>query len=284
MVAFPGIVANSCSPGSSVATTADRRLPVRPLLLGALGVSAVAFVVAPGTLVHKLHALAAGVCAQRPDHSYFLGGEALPLEARMGGIFAGFLVGVLYLFWAGRDRAGLLPPPAVQGLLLGLVALMGLDGLNALAYDVGGPALYAPQNALRLATGLLCGLAVALLAVPVLAAALWRNWDVEPSLASPAELAGPFCLLALIQVATMSGLAILLVPVALVDVFGLIACFAVGNSYALLLLTRQEGRATGWREASAPLVGGVLVAVVELVALAAFRGWAETTLGARWPI
>ena len=60
--------------------------------------------------------------------------------------------------------------------------------------------------------------------------------------------------------------------------------FAVGNSYALVLLTRQEGRATRWREAFTPLLAGVLVAVGELVALAAFRGWAETTLGARWPI
>jgi uncharacterized membrane protein len=267
-----------------VAATAKRRLPVRSLLLGALGVAVLAFALAPGSLVHKLHPLLAGVCAQRPDHSYFLGGEALPLEARMGGIFAGFLVGLLYLFWAGRDRAGLLPRPAVQGLLLGFVALMGLDGLNAFLYDVGGPALYAPQNALRLATGLLCGLAVALLAVPVLAAALWRDWDVEPSLASAAELAGPFCLLALVQVATMSSLGVLLVPVGLVFVLGVIAAFAVGNSYALILLTRQEGRATCWGEALTPLLAGVLVAVGELVALAAFRGWAETTLGARWPI
>ena len=82
----------------------------------------------------------------------------------------------------------------------------------------------------------------------------------------------------------MSGLGVLLVPVGLVFALGVIAAFAVGNSYALILLTRQEGRATCWREALTPLLGGVLVAVGELVALAAFRVWAETTLGARWPI
>jgi uncharacterized membrane protein len=267
-----------------VATTSGPRLSGLMLLLGALGATLLAFLLAPLSLAEKLAALAAGVCAQRPDHSYFMGGVQLPLEARMGGIFAGFLVGVLFLFWAGREQAGLLPPPATQGLLLGFVALMGIDGLNALVYDLGGPALYRPQNALRLATGLLCGLAMALLAVPVLAAALWHDWDPEPSLASPVELAGPFCLLALVQVATMSGIPVLLFPVALLTLLGLLAAFAVGNSYAWVLLSRREGRASTWREALPPLLGGVLVAFYELLALGALRAWAEATLGVRWVV
>ena len=151
-----------------MAATVKPRLPVHPLLLGALVATLTAFLLAPVSPLDKLRVLAAGVCAQRPEHSYFLGGVQLPLEARMGGIFAGFLIGVLYLLWTGRERAGLLPPARLQALLLGLIGLMGLDGTNALLYDLGLPALYPPHNALRLATGLLCGLALALLAVPVL--------------------------------------------------------------------------------------------------------------------
>src|SRR5205823_4373449 len=139
-------------------------------------------------LADKLRTLAAGLCAQRPGHSYFLGDVQLPLEARMGGIFAGFLIGVLYLLWAGRARAALLPPPGVQALLLGLMGVMALDGTNALAYDLGLPSLYPPHNALRLATGLVCGLALSLLAVPVLAGALWQDWDADRSLESAGEL------------------------------------------------------------------------------------------------
>jgi len=267
-----------------LAATSRRRWPAHPLLVGALGATLLGFLVLPLPFLQKLQALAAGVCAQRPEHSYFMAGVQLPLEARMGGIFAGFLVGVLYLFWADRARAGLLPPPALQGLLLGFVVLLGLDGLNATLYDLGAPHLYAPQNALRLATGLLCGLAMALLAVPVLAAALWKDWDVEPSLARPGELLGPLCVLGMIQATTMAGVPLLLMPIALVIVAGLLGAFTVGNTYALVLLTRREGRATSWRDALNPLLGGLLVAFYELVALAALRAWAESALGARWPV
>src|SRR5581483_9007730 len=122
------------------------RTPVHPLLLGGLVLALVGFLLLPGSFASKLLTLVAGVCAQRPAHSYFMGG-------------------------------GLLPPPPLQALLLGFVALMAVDGTNALFYDTGWPSLYPPNNAVRLATGLLCGLALALLAVPVLSATLWRDWD-----------------------------------------------------------------------------------------------------------
>src|SRR5205823_3454626 len=258
---------SAAPPGNAVATAASRRLAVHPILLGASVVSVVVFLALPGSLLEKLQALAAGVCAQRPSHSYFFDSAQLPLEARMGGIFAGFLVGVLWLVWENRERAGLLPPAPLQGLLLGFIALMGVDGVNATLYDVGLPALYAPQNALRLATGLLCGLAVALLALPVLASALWRDWDAEPSLASIAELAGPVCLLGLVQVATMSGVPALLYPVAVVMILGLICCFGVGNVYAVTLVAGLERRAATWRDTLNPLVGGTLLTYYELMAL-----------------
>jgi uncharacterized membrane protein len=267
-----------------LATTTGRRLPVHPLLLGALGATLLGFLLAPLPFLEKLQALSAGVCAQRPDHSYFVAGAQLPLEARMGGIFAGFLVGVLYLLWAGRERAAFLPPPALQAGLLGLVGLMGADGLNALLFDLGLPALYTPQNAIRLATGLLCGLALALLAVPVLSGSLWREADPEPSLGSAAELAGPLCLLGLVQVATMSGVPALLYPVALLMMVGVIVAFGVGNTYAVVLLTRAERRARTWGDTFNPLLGGALISLYELLALAALRYWAETAVGATWPV
>jgi hypothetical protein len=211
-----------------------------------------------------------------------MGGVQLPLEARMGGIFAGFLVGVLYLVWANRERAGLLPPAPLQALLLGFIALMALDGTNALFYDTGWRSLYPPHNAVRLATGLLCGLALALLAVPVLSSALWRDWDFEPSVGSVIDVGWAVCLLALVQLVTMSGAAALLYPVGVLTIVGVVVAFAVGNSYAVVLITRRERQASTWGQAATPLLAGVLIAVVELVALSAFRYWAEAALGVRW--
>jgi uncharacterized membrane protein len=270
--------------GSMLTTGTGAPLLIRRLLLGAFVLTAAAFVAVPISFRDKLDLLAAGVCAQRPAHSYYLGEVQLPLEARMGGIFAGFLVAVVLVLALGRDRAGLLPPRPLQMLLFGLIGVMGLDGTNALLYDLGLTALYPPQNALRLVTGLLCGFALALLALPVLAATLWRDWDAGPSVASVPELLGGVGLLALVQLATMSGAAALFYPVALVMAGGLVASFAVGNGYALALLVPLARRATGWREASTPLLGGVLITFYELLALAAFRFWSESALGVRWPV
>jgi hypothetical protein len=161
---------------------------------------------------------------------------------------------------------------------------MALDGTNALFYDAGLPALYPPHNGLRLATGLLCGLALALLAVPVLNSVLWRDWDLDRSVEDVGELAIGLGLLALVQVATMSGVGALLYPVALLMIVGAVVAFAVGNTYAAVLIARAERHAGGWRDALNPLLAGVLISLVELAALSAFRYWAETALGVRWVV
>jgi uncharacterized membrane protein len=268
-----------------VASHAKAQQQVRRFVLGGLVLTLAGFLLVPAPFRLKLDFLAAGVCAQRPDHSYFLGGAQLPLEARMGGIFLGFLVGVLYLGAVSRERAGLLPPTAIQYALFGGIGLMALDGSNALLYDLGLPALYPPQNAGRLATGLLCGAAVACLAVPVLNTALWRDWDLEPSLGGGRDLAWLVAALVPVQAAVMSGAAALFYPVALLMAVGLVVAFTVGNAYALaLIVLPADARATSWREASIPLLGGTLLTIYELLALAALRVWSESTLGVRWPV
>ena len=124
------------------------------------GAGLAAFLLAPGLLPDKLMALAAGVCPQRAGHSYFLAGLQLPLEARMLGIFGGFLGTALYVWLGGLALQ--LPGRARFAVLMGLVALTVADGLNATAYDFALGALYRPDNAVRLATGLLAGVATAL--------------------------------------------------------------------------------------------------------------------------
>ena len=81
--------------------------------------------------METLRALLSGVSAQRPSHSVYLGGEQLPLEARMGGIFLGFLCAVALVVVLGRLRASQ-PPSGALGLACwALIVLTGLDGLNA---------------------------------------------------------------------------------------------------------------------------------------------------------
>ncbi|MGH2521593.1 MAG: DUF2085 domain-containing protein, partial [Anaerolineales bacterium] len=121
-----------------------------------------------------LWAIAFGICPQRPSHSLFFGGQPMPIEARMGGMFGGFLIGAAYFIAIGRGRAWRFPGRVVTTTLAGFIALMGVDGLNAFLFDLHLPHLYAPWLPLRLATGLLAGLAFAGFMVPAFNATVWH--------------------------------------------------------------------------------------------------------------
>ena len=109
----------------------ERPAYVVVLVLGLL------FLLAPWPFVTKVHAFLHGLCAQRLSHSYLLGGTALPFDARMTGIYGGFLVTFCYLLAMGRARAwGEFRRPVL--VLLGLfVVMMGIDGSNSTLRDFG---------------------------------------------------------------------------------------------------------------------------------------------------
>src|SRR5690242_8144755 len=82
------------APGVSL----DRNQGPLWLVLGTGFVLLMLAVFLPGSFLEKLAWLDSGVCPQRPAHSYFFDGQQMPLEARMVGIFAGFLLTFLGLW------------------------------------------------------------------------------------------------------------------------------------------------------------------------------------------
>ena len=223
-----------------------------------------------------------GVSAQRPSHSLFMGGQQLPLEARMGGIFLGFLCALLLLGLLGRFRAAH-PPGGWLGLACWtLIALTGLDGLNAFLFDGNLPHLYAPSTAARLLTGLGAGLGLGLLAVPVVAGVLWCRPADEASVEDPVELGAGLGAAALVGGLILAGAASLLWPVALAMLLAVLLAFGLANLYVLALLT-------GRRAQHASAVGGLLVsslglALVELAGLASLRAWLASSFGFTWGV
>jgi uncharacterized membrane protein len=133
-------------------------------------------------LLEALRWLDSGICAQLPTHTLRPGGVALPLCARNTGIYTGSALAFGIPRARGRQRAMLPPPPPLIALLVMLIAVMALDGLNSVAVDLALPHLYAPNNALRLATGLGAGIALALLLAPVIARARFGAADPRPPL------------------------------------------------------------------------------------------------------
>ncbi len=236
------------------------------LAVAALVALALAFLLAPWPLLVKLQALGFGLDPQRPAHSFFLGGVMMPVEARKVGIYAGFGLAAAWLVWRA-PRAVRLGPAGYPAALLG-IAVMGLDGTNALLYDLRAPHLYAPRLDLRLGTGLLCGLAMAALLVPVWAGTAWRAAnDVLP--------ARLFVVPALLSLGLFVGLvteqAWLLLPASLVASLGLVGVVGMLNAVVLLVVTRRDGRAAHAVELLPVVAVAAWLAVLELLFLAGLR-------------
>jgi uncharacterized membrane protein len=225
-----------------------------------------------------------GVSAQRPSHSVFIGGEQLPLEARMGGIFLGFLCAVALVLVFGRLRASQ-PPHGALGLACwALVALTGLDGLNAFLFDGNLPHLYTPNTALRLLTGLAAGLGVGLMAVPVVAGAVWAQPTDEASVEDPLELLGGLVLVGLVGALVLVGVGVLLWPIALAMLAGVIVAFGVANLYIIVLATGRAHQALSLADTRGGLISSFGLTLLELGALAALRSFLAATYGFSWGV
>jgi uncharacterized membrane protein len=243
----------------------------RWLCLGFLVLVLLAFALAPWPLMSKLRAVGFGICAQRPSHSYFLGAVQLPLEARMVGIFGGYLAVLVYLLALRRGRAFKFPPMPLLVLCVLFIAAMGFDGFNNLFHDVGLPYLYAPYNPVRLITGLLIGLTIATLLLPVFNFTVWAEGQARPVLGGWGELAGALAVEAAVFGAVVSGRGWLSYPVALWSMAGVVVLLTMLNVVIILIATRREG----WGRSLDDLLPWACVAlaltVVELSGLGLFR-------------
>jgi Predicted membrane protein (DUF2085) len=130
----------------------------------------------------------------------------------MLGIFAGFALTVAVTWLTGGSRRAELPRSLPAAAFAFMVISLGVDGFNALFFDAGMPHLYTPSNELRLATGLVCGLALAALIAPVVSWAFWRQREPAPLLASwgdAARIALVLCVFAIFVVTGVPGRAVL---------------------------------------------------------------------------
>lgn len=146
-----------------------------PLLPVVFGGMILLFLSAPWPLEQKAHWFLHGLCAQRPSHSFQFGNHVLPFDARMTGIYGGFLGAGMYLAVRHRWRAAALPAGPTLFVLAGFVGLMGLDGVNSLLVDMQAWHLYTPDNRLRLLTGLMTGIALATALAFLIGITLWRS-------------------------------------------------------------------------------------------------------------
>ena len=235
----------------------------------------------PGqTLLERLRWLDSGVCAHLPTHLLYAGTEALPLCARDTGIYLGLCVSLASLVLSGRGKAQRYPSRWLRLFLAGGVLALAIDGCNSLALDLHLPHLYTPNNLLRLGTGLLAGLAIAMFLLPTLNQMVWKYYHDSRSLASWRVLLGVFFPILLICFGSIA----LHIPlsgdvIAILSTLGLLLAVSSLNVMGILLARGRCETFTTYRQLL-PLLGPVLLlAVGELLLLAQAKLWLLQALG-----
>lgn len=254
-------------------------IQANPFYIVASGM-ALLFVLAPWPFALKVQAFLHGLCAQRFSHTFLLGGQALPFDARMTGIYGGFLLTFCYLMVMGRARAWRTPPPSVLALLAGFVLVLAIDGGNSTLRDFGLWYAYEPDNRLRLATGLLTGIALAALLCYLLATSLWRHgrWNTA-TITAPAEVVLLVALQVPFAIAVVSGFGILYGPISIVLVLSAIGVFVTMALSMLTLIRRRDQSYRSAAELQRPLAWALVAAVLVIGALAGGRYFLEWWIG-----
>ncbi len=228
---------------------AGRWLPpakTRPWL-AVMALLLISFVLAPWPLLDKLWAIGYGICPQRVSHSYFLAGRQLPVEAREGGMFAGYLLTALVFAGLRRFRARELPTWPLLVVLVLFAFSMAFDGVNNTLYDMGLFHLYAPYNPARLITGLLMGAAMAGLLWPIFNITVWRQAPALPALNRWWQLGIVLLVLGLFATVILVGVDWLLYPVSLLITAGQLAVLTtLGTVFAAVVLRRERQAASVW--------------------------------------
>ncbi len=248
-------------------------------------IMAALFLVAPGSFATKAHLALHGLCAQTPSHTFALGGQPLPFDARMTGIYTGFIVACLWLVWRRRLASAALPSRPVGAVLLAFIAAMGVDGTNSLLLDLGLPHPYAPHNLLRLETGVLAGVTLAAVLAYLAAATLWRSpREREAAVGGWGDLAAMTGLGLLVAVGIVVapdwayGLVVTMLLVSAVIVVSTVAL--VG----LVMARRQEGRFGTFADLHWPAVTALVLGVLVMATISGARLIAEVSAGLPLPV
>lgn len=209
--------------------------------------------------------IGAGICHRITSRSFMIYGRQLPLCARCTGIYLGIVLAFLVLILAGRGRRVNMPKLPILLAMLGLVALMGIDGVNSYTHFFPNlPHVYEPQNWLRLATGMGAGLAMGIFVFPALAQTLWQDQEYKPILHNFGELTLLICVAVITILLVLSNQPMILYVLALVSAGGVLLILTTINVVMMLTLLKRDGRMVKWRETAVPLTIALIIAIAQV--------------------
>ena len=241
----------------------------------------IVFLALPWSVAHKAHVLLHGLCAQNPAHTYDFGGQMLPFDARMTGIYTGYLVTTIVLACLGASKWSR-PPSASRILILAMCGgAMAFDGVNSTVSDLSGASLYEPRNWLRLTTGALAGLVLGVALCFLTASSVWR--DANPrrqTLDSPGLVALAVIFWIPVGLVVLSGWPILFVPMTLLLVAAAVLALTNLALVILVILRRQEFSFANVTNLGRTGLAALIIAGLAVALLSIARTVLERSLGA----
>lgn len=233
----------------------------------------------PGSLAVKAHDVLHGLCAQQPGHSIVIGGQMLPFDARMTGIYGGTLVTYAWLIWARRLYRQRDPARWVFALCIALIGSMGIDGFNSLLTDLGLWHPYETTNTARLITGAGAGVAIALVLGWLFATSVWSRGEMGAVIDAPRDLLPVLigCAAYIALVETRPGW--LLQPLAYALVLSAWLTLSALVLIILILATKRDRTFPRVEELHVPAALALLGGLALMAALAGGRFWLEHRLG-----
>jgi uncharacterized membrane protein len=239
------------------------------------------FLALPWSIEHKAHLALHGLCAQRPSHTYGFDGRLLPFDARMEGIYSGFLVTTAVLFLSGAHRWSRPPSVSRLAVIAILGGVMALDGFNSFLKDLALPYLYEPMNWLRLVTGMTAGIVLGFALCFLMASSVWRVVDTRRQTLEDLRVVGLVALLWVpIGLAIISGWGPLYVPLTLMFVFAALLALTMLSVVVLVILGKRDFTFANAESLGGYGLGAIALAVLLMGLLSAGRTVLERSMGA----
>ncbi|GAB4498431.1 MAG: hypothetical protein OHK0052_11770 [Anaerolineales bacterium] len=226
----------------------------------------------PGGLLGKADAVGYAFCHRIDERSFQIDARAMPLCARCSGMYLGALLG--FAFQAVRaNRRGGMPPLRIAAVFVLFVVVFGIDGVNSYLHLFPGftGGLYEPNNTLRLLTGTGVGLGIAAVLFPAFNQTVWQNAVDLPALPNLRELGLLLGFALALDALILIENPLILYPLALLSVGGLLLILSMVYAIVWMMLFRVENSLTHARQLLTPLLGGLLLAMIQVSLLDAGR-------------
>jgi uncharacterized membrane protein len=271
----------------SKAANLAKRIPWKPVLILVTAAFFLSWLsLTPDGLLGKADAVGYAVCHRIDLRSFHLGERQLSVCARCTGQYLGAVLGLAYL-WTFRSRRIGSPPWVIIGILGSFAFVYAVDGLNSYLHLIPSLSrfyIYEPHNTLRLITGSGLGLGMSVMVFPAFNQTMWKNGDSRPVLSGFRDFGGLILLTIFLNLLVLSENPLILYPLSLISAVGILVLLTMIYTMVLSLVFGVENRFHQFRQMVYPILGGFLLAIIQIVALDSLRylltkTWGEFPIG-----